>query len=229
MRTIHAITSWADLAVLIEQIAEEPWIFRGEAADGQALLPTAGRVGTYPGAARRTAYRLEDEQHALELFKKQAAPHVAHRPASDLEWLVIAQLHGMHPRLLDWSESILVAAYFAAEFAGTRGDAVIYAVKGLRAVTPAEEEDPFGIAEAGVYQPPRLSARIAAQRNVFTMHPDPTCPFEPPDLVKWPISGETCARIKLVLDACAINESALFPELDGLARYLGWRYRWGRL
>jgi len=38
-----------------------------------------------------------------------------------------------------------------------------------------------------------------------------------------------CSRIKLVLDACAINESALFPELDGLARYLGWRYRWGRL
>lgn len=51
---------------------------------------------------------------------------------------------------------------------------------------------------------------------VFTVHPDPTCPFDPPDLVKWPISGETCSRIKLVLDACAINESALFPELDGL-------------
>jgi len=229
VRTIDAIRSWTDLAVLIEEVAQESWIFRGEAAEGLALLPSAGRVGTYPGALRRTAYRLEDERHALGLFKKQAAPHVPHRPATDLEWLVIAQLHGMHTRLLDWSESILVAAYFAAELAGTRGDAVIYAVKNLRLVTPTEEADPFAISEPGVYHPPRLSARIAAQRNVFTVHPDPTLPFDPPALVKWSISGETCARIKLVLDACAVNESALFPDLDGLARYLGWRYRWGRL
>lgn len=229
MRTISAITSWADLAILIEEVSEQPWIFRGEAAEGMALLPTAGRVGTYPGAARQTAYRVEDEKQALALFKKQAAPHLTHRPVTDLEWLVIAQLHGMYTRLLDWSESILVAAYFAAELAGTRGDAVIYAVKGLRELSPEEERDPFGITEPGIYHPPRLSNRVAAQRNVFTVHPDPTCPFDPPDLVKWPISGETCSRIKLVLDACAINESTLFPDLDGLARYLGWRYRWGRL
>ena len=32
-----------------------------------------------------------------------------------------------------------------------------------------------------------------------------------------------------MLDSCAINESTLFPDLDGLARHLDWRYKWGQL
>jgi hypothetical protein len=37
-----------------------------------------------------------------------------------------------------------------------------------------------------------------------------------------------CAKIKKVLDACAVNEASLFPDIDGLSRYLGWRYKWGK-
>lgn len=36
-------------------------------------------------------------------------------------------------------------------------------------------------------------------------------------------------HIKRLLGACAINESSLFPDLDGLSRYIGWRYKWGKL
>jgi hypothetical protein len=32
-----------------------------------------------------------------------------------------------------------------------------------------------------------------------------------------------------ILDACGVNESSLFPDLDGLARHIGWRYKWGRV
>src|SRR5437667_10694171 len=91
-----------------------------------------GRIGGHRGAARKVPYKLADEKRSLELFKRQARPHLNHTPATDLEWLAIAQHHGMSTRLLDWSESLLVAAYFAAQEAGTKGDALIYGVRGLR-------------------------------------------------------------------------------------------------
>jgi hypothetical protein len=60
------------------------------------------------------------------------------------------------------------------------------------------------------------------------VHPDPTIPFAPPSLLEWRVSHAVCAKIKKVLDACAVNEASLFPDIDGLSRYLGWRYKWGK-
>src|SRR5437870_7104314 len=120
----------------------------------------------------------------------------------------------MATRLLDWTERLLVASYFAVTEAGTRGDASVYGVSGIREVTKAEARNPFGLQEVVVYRPPHISPRIPAQRSVFTVHPDPTATFSPPALVEWRISDAACATIKRVLDACAINEASLFPDLD---------------
>src|SRR4029079_10133015 len=92
------------------------------------LQPKAGRTGFGPRTTRKMAYDPADEHAALDLFKKQARPYLGHIPSSDLEWVAIAQHHGMSTRLLDWTESLLVSAYFATEKAGTSGDAVIYGV-----------------------------------------------------------------------------------------------------
>jgi len=197
------ITSWGDLASLIEQCAEGSWIFRGESSASYVLQPKAGRTGTYRGAARKTPYVEADEQHALELLKRQARPYLGHTPATELEWLAIAQHHGMSTRLLDWTESLLVAAYFAVSEAGTKGDAVVYGVRGLRTLGRAEEQRPFSLRSPGVYRPPHITPRIPAQRSVFTAHPDPTKQFRPKGLTRWVISQSTCSSIKRVLDACA--------------------------
>jgi len=191
-------------------------------------MPKAGRVGTYAGAARKKPYSAADERAALEAFKRQARPYLGHTPASDLEWLAIAQHHGMSTRLLDSTESLLVAAYFAVAEAGTNGDGQIYTVRDLRLVTKAEEKSPLTARGVGVFLPPHISPRIPAQRSVFTLHPNPTVPFDPSGLVEWRISQAACGRIKTVLDSCAINEASLFPDIDGLSRYLGWRYKWGK-
>src|SRR5450759_888813 len=93
------VTSWKDLASLIEHCSDGKSIFRGEASNSYALKPKAGRVGILRGAARRKPYIPAHEREALELFRKQARRHLGHTPSSEREWLAIAQHHGMSRRL----------------------------------------------------------------------------------------------------------------------------------
>jgi hypothetical protein len=223
------ISSWGELTALLPTLAQHKWLFRGESECDRELKAKAGRVGKHLGAERKIPFDPKHEAAILALFKRQARPYLNHTPANDLEWLAVAQHHGMHTRLLDWSESLLVAAYFAAKKAGVEGHALIYGVCDIPEVRAAEEKAPFGLKRVALYRPPHIAPRIPAQSSVFTVHPDPTVALTTPNLKKWVVADSACMQIKRMLDFCAINESTLFPDLDGLARHLGWRYKWGKL
>jgi hypothetical protein len=226
-RRNSVIRSWLDLAKLAEDSASDDWIFRGESGAGEALRPGAGRV--FAGwKQRHVAFGVDDERAALERFKSDALPYLDRTPPSDrhLEWLAIAQHHGMQTRILDWSESLLIAAFFAVQNAGARGGGTIYGIKGLPSVEASE--DPFSLNEVSVYRPPRLTARIAPQLSTFTVHPDPAADFRADHrLQKWRINGRrNCWQIKVVLDSCGVNYANIFPDIGGLARHIHWRYKW---
>lgn len=224
-----AIRSWLDLAGLAERLAGHGWVFRGEPSNSNPLRPGAGRLGSDSAVRRSAPIAGRQERAALERFKADALPYLGFTPGPDhdLEWMAIAQHHGMQTRLLDWTESLLIAAFFAVESAQEGGDAVIYGVHGLPVVGPTV--DPFRLKEVSLYRPSHLIPRIAPQWSVFTIHPRPAEDFRQSDrLTTWTIGGgETCRWIQSVLDSCGINSASIYPDLDGLAKHIYWRYRWG--
>lgn len=184
----HTLEGWTELAHLVETYLDKTWIFRGVPNKEFKLVPNIGRRGVRknPKTGKNLPYDVNEGSKCLEQFIREARTHLPYEPRSNLEWLAIAQHHGMPTRLLDWSESPLIAAFFAVKwggfFGGERKDAAIYGVPTPPAATVEDEKYPFEMSdiEPKLYRPPHLSPRIIVQQGVFTLHPDPEKEYAPP-------------------------------------------------
>ena len=112
----------------------------------------------------------------------------------------------------DWAELAELAKRYAAETGW---------------ICAAPLEDPFHLPKIKLYRPPHIAPRIAAQQGIFTVHSEPATNANFPKLELWHIPRKPiCFSIKRTLDVCGVNRAALFPDIDGLATYLEWRYKW---
>jgi hypothetical protein len=226
----HRVENWRELSDLMEKSRERGWLFRGETrCDRGSLLPKIGRPSKVVGGNKRREYSLESERRVFDEFKRASRPYISYQPASDIEWLALGQHHGLPTRLLDWTESLLVAAFFAVEKAGIidgkHCDALIYGVQDVPEIAD-DFIDVFSISEVAAYWPPHISPRISAQRSVFTVHPNPTLDFKSSASFLCTISGTACWQIKRTLNASAINYGSMYPGIDGLCQQLDWSYKW---
>ncbi|HXT18886.1 MAG TPA: FRG domain-containing protein [Gemmatimonadaceae bacterium] len=177
-------------------------VYRGAPHANAPILTSLDRLGgTHPPHTKA-----ELEEHVLRNYIRYARPHVDGSSTNDWEELFSAQHHGVPTRLLDWTYSPLVAAFFATR--PSRQDEHDRAVwrldwqrvhRGFKlpplALLPRDLDDIFGEGKhatpwqlfnrksdkdafALLVEPPSLDQRIVAQAAVFTMCSDRTRSFD---------------------------------------------------
>jgi hypothetical protein len=178
------------------------------------------------------------------------------RTADSWETLFMMRHHGVPCRLIDWTETLGVAVHFALAAARAtdapgvwvlnpyrlnerRGVRDLYApdrltdANGTRMHYDAiitSDEIKFGFNTPLALYPQHSNARLRAQGGYFTLHGDDPRPLEKSasDCVSFVALPDAArASAEAFLQQSGINEFTLFPDPDGLARFLNRKYGLG--
>ena len=114
----------------------ERWIYRGQRDSKEGLETTLERACANYGLLPKDAKRIEDR--LLREFQRKYHHYSQHIPDSGnaLEWLSIMRHYGAPSRLLDFTYSFYVAAYFALEEA--KNDCAVWGINVDWAVEKSE-------------------------------------------------------------------------------------------
>ncbi len=232
---IRRIRSWEDVAGLVEHFSHHrqvSWLFRGVSDSTHDLVPLIGRPDWRepdPGARRRKhrPYSVRDERAVFAMFQNTAIPFLERQPASQMEWLAVARHYGVPTRFLDWSEKFLVAVWFAVNgFLEGGGEAPgVWVIRDLKPVGPRDLDNPFAVRAPRAYRPPHIVPRFSAQGSVLSIHGDPTRPLAVRNRLLLPVDPAACFQLMKRLDDCGLNYASIYPGIDGLGKYLRWRYQ----
>ncbi|MEL7060743.1 MAG: FRG domain-containing protein [Acidobacteriota bacterium] len=227
VRTL-VVESWEDFQAIARDPAYRSWAFRGQADARWPMYSSLSRhVRTY--GLHRDSWR-EQEQRILRIFRRKAHHFLEHVPdrADDFEWLALMQHHGAPTRLLDFTWSPYVAAFFALERATV--DAVVWAIFPLafsrhrtvrvrgKTVRPNEMgpwrqgnyERYFLAGERAfvvVGEPPNMNQRLIAQSGTFAV---PSLLDEPIEDILSDYPDPERLIVKIVLRTEKIRDQAMW-------------------
>ena len=223
-------------------------VYRGQAYDRKLLPKLFRRDFDYyhqPSLNEALYAHLRDREFSLMgEFQRHSSSFLTTKPQNYLEWLAIAQHHGLETRLLDWTENSLTALFFAVSYFGCSDqdditDAVVWELQTYHMSVEVihsqnQEELEAKLADQSVpillYFPNHITPRIAAQQGCFTVQTiSPS--YVPVDDLSINEGGHlTFRKFKIPLDKKKVIRSELetigislfsfFPDLDGLCRDL---------
>lgn len=90
----------------------------------------------------------------------------------------------------------------------------------IKVLLHAEEISPFEISENVIYDPPHVSPRIRAQDGLLLAFQNPVKPLPETHYSELLIPGNRRDKIRRELEQHGVFDKQLFPDLDGLAKWL---------
>jgi hypothetical protein len=238
---VRRVGSWEQYVALISDFPYKDWAFRGQKDGSPRLWSGLSRYLMSFHVNRRT-WRVQEER-ILRIFKRKAIHFldVVPDPDDDFEWLALMQDHGAPTRLLDFTWSPYVAAFFALHDATE--DGVIWACNPgeLKKVKHSGPERGTGfrkqiLSKNGNFvwlgEPYAMNRRLMAQSGTFLVPAVLDSSVE--EILKaYPNPRNTLIKFILPADRVRqqgmnelyrmnITQATLFPDLDGLARSLAY-------
>jgi FRG domain len=216
-----------------------PW-WRGESKSFPEFKPSVFRE----------KHDVHYEQNMIGHFRQLAPARYQNVPerSDHFGWLFLMQHYRLPTRLLDWTESPLVAAFFAVEDqANNSDDGCLYAVDpgvlndvqfGQKGILLPNNKDgiPFEHIRSAFFEsvedvdsvaailPSQIDSRMMLQLSCFTVHGSGKSIRDIPNSdkfsIKYIVPAKSKANLLAELQLFGIRESTLFPDLDHLAKEL---------
>jgi FRG domain len=180
-----------------QQFRQGRWIFRGQPKSAWPLQPTLER---FSASLRDRPHFLEP--YILSEFRRRAHHFISDTPNKDdmLDWLALMRHYGAPTRLLDFTKSPYVAAFFASADATAEASAAIWAVDGFAIKRYA----------ADLLNKGSMSAILKRYgEKGFT---DPTFSFSDPEVFKDLLGGGVPAHVVIPVEPFRTNERVLLQQ-----------------
>ncbi len=254
------INSWSEYLDLTLSSQFVSWAFRGQSDSSWTIQSTLTRY-LKDFKVHKDSWELQEER-IIRIFKRKAHHYLKNIPNDDdiIQWLSIMQHHGAPTRLVDFTWSPFIAAFFALHKATKQSsvwaiypagfdykqkitlvDGNIIAPKGLYPYTSKLFKDNFlkgKIPFVVTGEPNAMNDRLIAQSGTFAI---PSVLDKPIEKILTNYLNNKDIIVKFILNSekirdeamsyfhiTNINESTLFPGIDGMARSLAYEleYHW---
>jgi hypothetical protein len=175
---------------------------------------------------------LVHEKELIEKFKIQAKPCLHLLPATEWDWLVVAQHHGLPTRLLDWTYNPYIGLWFALARANKEGSKPeVWALKPEKndIIKPIKNSRPYSCLRTKVFEPIFDIPRVRAQQGCFTSFrfiENSKNGFIPLEKNKYlrkrlervRIAPYVAEKINMQLNEMGYTNETIYPNIDNVAK-----------